>query len=138
MVSILMKLFRSMLCVVAVVPLTSSSVCTTRRGTTWVPSSTTRDSWDRGSAPPAVWHSIHTRYITLLIYCISWCCFYGLFIIFCLTVFFSMMNLLIIFPELLNLVDSWNFPKMYMLYVFNLFWWHRFSKSITSTQVYWR
>lgn len=52
--------------------------------------------------------------------------------------FYDELITVIIFPELLNLVDSWNFPKMYMLYVFNLFWWHRFSKSITSTQVYWR
>lgn len=52
--------------------------------------------------------------------------------------FYEKLFTVIIFPELLNLVDSWNFLKMYMLYVFNLFWWHRFSKSITSTQVYWR
>lgn len=57
-------------CLVTVVPLTSLSVYTTRRGTTWVPSSTTRDSWDRESAQPAVWHSIHTRYITPLVKCL--------------------------------------------------------------------
>lgn len=57
-------------CLVTVVPLTSLSVYTTRRGTTWVPSSTTRDSWDRELEQPAVWHSIHTRYITPLVKCL--------------------------------------------------------------------
>lgn len=89
-----------------------------------------------GAASCLAFHPYKVHNSSHLMY--AWCCFYGLFIILCLTVFFSMRNCLIIFPELLNLVDSWNFPKMYMLYVFNLFWWHRFSKSITSTQVYLR
>lgn len=50
------------------------------------------------------------------------------------------------YDELINYFSrviefSW-FMKLskdvYVIYVFNLFWWHRFSKSITSTQVYWR
>lgn len=79
----LIILFLSM-SVVTVVPLTSLSVYTTRQGTTWVPSSTTRDSWDRELVLPAVWHSIHTRYTTPLVWCfLHIVYFYGLFIICC-------------------------------------------------------